>query len=200
MRAVFSHGWGMLGHSQEMEQGSACFCRCCRFGVALMRIKEIWAFAGLGSDSEKENTSSVAHGGHFVFLCISPVFPVQFPIAHSLLLCVTRGPSASQAWASCRGGRTASCSQPALQRGFPLGIWGLRDPAAAPGKLIEKPELPSSASPSASSPPDQDSRFQETPSLSGRNEFTGTKRPEPSWGFGLLPWRENWGGLHSPEL
>lgn len=32
-----------------------------------MRIKEIWAFAGLGSDSEKGNTSSVAHGGDILY-------------------------------------------------------------------------------------------------------------------------------------
>lgn len=44
--------------------------------MALTRIKEIWAFAGLGSDSEKGNTSSVAHGGDilyfYAFLLYSP--------------------------------------------------------------------------------------------------------------------------------
>lgn len=72
-------------------------------------------------------------------------------------------------------------------------------------KLNKKLDLPFSVSLSASNLPDQDSRFQEMSSLSCRSEFTGTKSLERSsnklsWSFGLLPWRENWGGLYLPEL
>nr|XP_047934750.1 DNA-directed RNA polymerase III subunit RPC8 isoform X1 [Anser cygnoides] len=97
-----------------------------------------------------------------------------------------------------------ACSAARLSGGY-LGDYGILLVLAAPLKLNENSELPSSVSPSASNLPDQDSRFQEMPSLIRRSEFAGTKRPEPSsnkpsWGFGLLPWRESWGGLYSPEL
>lgn len=86
-----------------------------------------------------------------------------------------------------------------------LGDYGILLVLTAPLKLNEKLDLPFSVSPSASNLPDQDSCFQEMSSLICRSEFTGTKSLEPSsnkpsWSFCLLPWRENRGGLHSPEL
>lgn len=86
-----------------------------------------------------------------------------------------------------------------------MGHYGVLLVLIAPLKLNEKLDLPFSVSPSASSLPDQDSRFQEMSSLICRSEFAGTKSLEHSsnklsWSFGLLPWRENWGGLYSPEL
>lgn len=86
-----------------------------------------------------------------------------------------------------------------------LGDYGILLVLTAPLKLNEKLDLPFSVSPSASNLPDQDSCFQEMSSLICRSELTGTKSLEPSsnkpsWSFCLLPWRENRGGLHSPEL
>lgn len=74
----------------------------------------------------------------------------------------------------------------------------------APLKLNEKLDLSVSVSPSASNLPDRDSLFQEMSSLICRSEFTGTKSLEHSsnklsWSFGLLPCRENWGGLSLPK-
>lgn len=97
---------------------------------------------------------------------------------------------------------------PAPQRVFPVDVWGITGSCWCSLlllKLNEKLDLPFSVSPSASNLPDQDSCFQEMSSLICRSEFTGTKSLEPSsnkpsWSFCLLPWRENWGGLHLPEL
>lgn len=75
----------------------------------------------------------------------------------------------------------------------------------APLKGNKELDLPFSVFPSASKLPERDSCFQEMSSLMCRSEFTGTKSLEHSsyklsWSFGLLPRRENCGGLYLPEF
>ena len=95
-----------------------------------------------------------------------------------------------------------ACSAESLSGGC-LGDNGILLVLVAPLKLNEKLDLPFSVSPSASNLPDRDSRFQEMSSLICRSEYTKSLERSSnklSWSFGLLPWRENWGGLHLPEL
>lgn len=96
-----------------------------------------------------------------------------------------------------------ACSAESLSGGC-LGDYGVLLALISPLKLNERLDLPLSVSPSASNLPERDSRFQEMSALIYRSEFTGTKSLERSsnklsWSFGLLPWRENWGGLYLPE-
>lgn len=97
-----------------------------------------------------------------------------------------------------------ACSTESLSGGC-LGDNGTLLVLIAPLKLNKELDPPFSVFPSASKLPERDSCFQEMSSLMCRSEFTGTKSLEHrsyklSWSFGLLPWREDCGGLYLPEF
>lgn len=208
VKAVFSHSWSMLGLLGG-RMGTCLIFKCWRFGVALTRFKGAWASAGQALIGEKSeyficNLGERFHG--FTHLLLYSPCSLQL---HVLFISLWAGINqrarpgppvvVDKQLAAIR-----ACSTESLSGGCSGGNRILLVLTAAL-KLNKKLDLPFSVSLSASNLPDQDSRFQEMSSLSCRSEFTGTKSLERSsnklsWSFGLLPWRENWGGLYLPEL